>query len=739
MVDTNAVRASSWFMAMCLGGAVLAACSGDSGTPGRKGCTNCPAEAPQLDFSGDKPSYEAHVRVVDGSGRPVEKALVQIGDRTATTDAAGRASIKNLDARNPSALKVESDKGAPYYARTDAWKSGQTTHNVTLPTLGLKDKVALDAPLVIQKDFGSLRLAKDSIADATGRRVKSATLHIADLIGIDKNSQARLREFKAVDKNGMPSVLKKVDAMGHVRFTSTGGNELDLAPTKSALLELKLPDDSDGRPGDKRSLWSLDERSLTLREEGECLVEEAGAGEKRARVCRGSVSHFSVWAVGRAPDADDPLALGCLEVRAAAADDACFTVEVERVFLLACDAAGETCTETAYRDARFARGEGRGAAYCGVLEWSPSYRLAVLYDADVSRCSGGASQGGRRVKLSEPVNADSADVQLLRSFAEDASGTCANACTPVMLRIDADDLSTPLLADADNDGHYASADSRGVLFPGRRADCDDDAAEIHPAAPELLCGEVDLDCDGEAPSAERADDALWNASCALCGAATTRGEEVPGNLRDEDCDGSAEDRDGDGHPEPEDCDDFSADVQPDLPEIPGNPVDEDCDGVSLDWDGDGMPAPNHAYLAAAAGLELSSFVDCDDFDAVIYPGAVDAPDACMSQPGEAGCPVFPWSGASVQTSCEEALDNGEGTGNGVCVFSGWSDGSPLSLLPGELWGPCDGDGPLPDCSADAQCGGPLPYPSEVIAYLEETHTDGEPLYFQGMCFPRCSL
>jgi Putative metal-binding motif len=740
--------ACSWVLAASLYGALLGACSQDAGARAAQSCApDCPHEAPRTDFSDDKPRFEAHVRVVDSSGKPVEKARVEIGERTGSTGADGRATLKNLDARSASALKVSSDKAAPYYARTDAWKSGQTTHNVTLSPFALKTKVDLDAPLVVQKDFGRLSLPKDAIADAEGRRAESANLEVADLIGNDKNSQARLREFKAVDKRGMPSVVKKVEALGHVRFTTDSGDELGLAPTKNALLELALPEGSDARPGDKRSLWSLDQKSLTLHEEGECVVEEhAQPDRKSTRVCKGSVSHFSVWAVGSAPGADDPLALGCLDVRPAPLADACFTIEVERVFLLACDESGEGCAETAYRDVLFAPGEGQAAAYCGVLEWSPRYRVAVLYASDVSGCSGEHAElaGGRRIKLSEPLSATSHDAGLLAAFAAGASGTCAEACTSLELHIGPDDFSAPLLTDADNDGHYAAAGARATLFPGRRADCDDDDAQTHPGAPELFCGDVDRNCDGMAPPAAHnasalADDVTWNAICALCGDAVALGDEQPGNLLDEDCDGYAEDRDGDGHAEPDDCDDFSAAVAPGESELPGNPVDEDCDGVSLDWDGDGLPAPTHAYLSEATGIALARFTDCDDYDAAIHPGAPDAAQGCASEPGAAGCPAFRWSGAFVQTHCEEIVDAGEPTGVGACVFGGWSEGNLLSLEAGQLWGPCDGRGPLPDCPSNAQCAGPLPYADEYIGYLERTYSGGAPLSYQGMCFPLCEL
>jgi hypothetical protein len=726
---------------------LLSSCSQDSARGAVGDCAEvCPNEAPKIDFSADKSSYSAHLRVADGSGKPVAKARVEVAERSATTDADGRVVVKNVDARTPATLKVSSDNAAPHFARTDAWKSGQTTQNVTLLPLATKARVDLERPLVVQKDFGRLSVAARSLAVPDGRRAEKATLEMADLLGPQGKSKVWLRDLKAVDRQGAPALLERLEAMIHVRFTSDDGQTLQLAATKTAILELKLPADSDAKPGEKRSLWSLDEKALILREEGACVVaEQKLSGEKSGHLCKGPVSHFSVWAVASAPPADEPPALTCLNVRPSAVPGACFKVEVEKVFLSACDAAGDKCAEASYRDALFADGGGAAAAYCGVLEWSPSYRVAVLYDVDVSACADQPQlEAGRRIKLSEPLSADiRADAELLAAFSRDPQDVCASQCSELALRIDEEDLAEPMVTDHDNDGHYAGAGD-GALFPGGSADCDDRNAQVHPGAPELFCGDVDRDCDGERPPAARTPSALddavrWNAQCALCGASIDELGELPGNLLDEDCDGSARDRDDDGYAEPDDHDDFSQAVAPGLAELPGNTVDEDGDGVSLDWDGDGMPAPSHLYLTQAAGIDATLFVDCNDYDADTHPGAADARNACQIEWSAESCPTFDWSGAAVQTTCEEAVDSGQGTGNGVCAFGGWWDGSPPSQEAGALWGPCDGGALLPACAPDAQCGGPLPYASELVDYLDSVYTHGTALVFHGMCFPKCSL
>jgi hypothetical protein len=173
-------------------------------------------------------------------------------------------------------------------------------------------------------------------------------------------------------------------------------------------------------------------------------------------------------------------------------------------------------------------------------------------------------------------------------------------------------------------------------------------------------------------------------------------------------------------------------------------VDRNCDGKVSDADGDGYAAIGDLSL----GESLAT--DCDDLDPRVHVQdassgrcasgvSLDDERMCRAAPSAPQCPAIGLSGGFVQTTCEEALDRGVGTGNGVCAFLGWSEGDPLTLEPGRLWGPCDGGGPLPDCPAGAQCGGPLPLSLAIQSYLENNYTDGKPLAFAGMCFPKCTL
>lgn len=166
--------------------------------------------------------------------------------------------------------------------------------------------------------------------------------------------------------------------------------------------------------------------------------------------------------------------------------------------------------------------------------------------------------------------------------------------------------------------------------------------------------------------------------------------------------------------------------------------DLNCDGSVLDHDGDGFMAPD----------------DCDDRDPRIFPtgegffrtcvvrGDLANDSVCDLQSRDTveGCPVLTFGNAEVVTVCEELKkQDGTGTGTGGCNFAGWHQSNPLVPSPGVSWGPCDGDGPLPDCPPGARCGGPLPYSSAMLDYLKRDYLSGAEPYFAGMCFPACEL
>ncbi len=209
--------------------------------------------------------------------------------------------------------------------------------------------------------------------------------------------------------------------------------------------------------------------------------------------------------------------------------------------------------------------------------------------------------------------------------------------------------------DADGDGYSVAYD------------CNDQDPSIYPAAEETWYDGVDSDCsggsdydqdgDGEDRSPEGAD--CDDLDAAVYTAADERCDEI-----DNDCDGAVDedavdalptypDDDGDGYGRGEpigaaceaepgeataggDCNDGSATVNPGAVET-CNGVDDDCDtfvddnptdGLRFyaDTDGDGHGDP---YALAVSCTEPDGYVadaaDCDDTDALSYPGA---PELC---------------------------------------------------------------------------------------------------------------
>jgi hypothetical protein len=311
-----------------------------------------------------------------------------------------------------------------------------------------------------------------------------------------------------------------------------------------------------------------------------------------------------------------------------------------------------------------------------------------------------------------------------------------------------------------------------------------------PLSTEVALNEFDEDCDGKV---EDRDGDKWSepADCddrqKLIGPGAA---EVVGNGIDDNCDGLNLDPDGDGYFNPlhllnlnlppyldktkfTDCRDedsafhpgidpkaeagalrsFYYDSEDGVRRVPwfcnlfdkdGRPndlfratvKDRNCDGSVLDVDGDGFIAPD----------------DCDDLDPRVFPTGEGPSRKCTvlanlrndsvcnlaSRDTAQGCPVLTLSGTDVVTSCEETKNaDGTGTGLGACAFSGWWNSNPLVPTPATAWGPCDGDGPIPECAAGSSCGGPLPYTPRVLEYIQATYAQGAPIKFQGMCFPSC--
>lgn len=213
---------------------------------------------------------------------------------------------------------------------------------------------------------------------------------------------------------------------------------------------------------------------------------------------------------------------------------------------------------------------------------------------------------------------------------------------------DCDDVDA-CYADADGDafgtdrvvaGSALSCESgEGAAVAG---DCDDGAADIHPAAPEVPADGVDSDCDGVE-------------ACYVDGDGDGHGGDTLQETGDFGCDSSGVSSTGD------DCDDARADIGPAAVER-CNALDDDCDGVvdpptSQDASAWYRDADGDAY-----GDDATRAVSCDPGDGFVRVGG----DCRDDDPG-----VFPGADAYARI-CDGAAGCGCDTPSSGAARGGWA-------------------------------------------------------------------
>lgn len=263
---------------------------------------------------------------------------------------------------------------------------------------------------------------------------------------------------------------------------------------------------------------------------------------------------------------------------------------------------------------------------------------------------------------------------------------------------DAND-GTVLSTDADcNDAGEADASVPAT-------DCDDANAAVNPNAVEVVADGIDSDCDGYEACYEDADDDGYRPVAATTVLSTD----------DLACDGAGEATDA---APATDCNDTDASINPGAAEVIADETDQDCDGAEIclaDADNDGHADVSGATVASADATCSSSGEaaavepqdDCDDTNAGIYPGAVDAvgdgldsdcdgQETCFADVDHDG--FVDATGATVGSDDLDCDDVGEG---GVSDPATDCDDSDGAVYPGAAEIP--GDGSDGDCNGEELC------------------------------------
>jgi hypothetical protein len=256
-------------------------------------------------------------------------------------------------------------------------------------------------------------------------------------------------------------------------------------------------------------------------------------------------------------------------------------------------------------------------------------RLLVLATAITAACQGKGSPDDTDtpdteipVETDAPIDADDDGVAASEDCddADSTSTTLATDadCDAVLTAADCDDAdptSTTLATDADCDGTLTAAD------------CDDTNPAISPTALEF-CNGLDDNCDEDIDEGSALDALQWfrdndGDSWGAIGTGVWACVVPAG-------DGLWSWSEGD-------CDDEESSISPDEVEV-CNGIDDDCtggvdDGLPVltwyvDVDGDGFGGPPTVSCVPDNVTTVASGGDCDDSDALVYPGA---PEICDFQ------------------------------------------------------------------------------------------------------------
>ncbi len=250
--------------------------------------------------------------------------------------------------------------------------------------------------------------------------------------------------------------------------------------------------------------------------------------------------------------------------------------------------------------------------------------FAAADGSTVASIDGDCNDAGEAATGAPATDCDDGDA----AINPDATEVCDPADTDEDCDGTADDSSAsgtvPVYADTDGDG-YGDAASTGMACEASAAwslldtDCDDTDDTVHPGATDTPGDAEDQDCDG-----------AWD--CYV----DADGDGAAGSSTVASADASCADA-GEGTAAT-DCNDADAAVHPGATEVcDALDTDENCDGSAdgadasgavafyTDADGDGYGDAASSTLACEAGAGTSvDGSDCDDTDAAVHPGAIEA-------------------------------------------------------------------------------------------------------------------
>jgi len=244
------------------------------------------------------------VRVYDDNGRTVQGATVTLGAQSAQTDLAGGVLIAPAA---PMAQPVVVIRKSGYLTQSVIVPDGQPAERgvvVTLkkeaPALALNDIAAAQTVAPPEANLNPrVTLPVAAFVNAQGEPVQGvASVRVTPW---DITSQADMAAFPGDSKadDGTGRIVSLISfGMLSIEFEQ-GGQKLQLAPGKTAVISMDLPitQDIQGRDihvGDTIPLWHFNETRGVWEREGDGVVVASETSSTGLGV-RAEVSHFSAW------------------------------------------------------------------------------------------------------------------------------------------------------------------------------------------------------------------------------------------------------------------------------------------------------------------------------------------------------------------------------------------------------------------------------------------------------------
>lgn len=262
-------------------------------------CISCQKEL-SIDAGGNNTNVDLTTKVTankisgfvtDESDGPVSGAMVKIGTQTITTDEYGYFEANNIQVSKNSATVTVSQIG--YFPGIRTFVAAENKNNFVriklLPKTHSGTISAANGGSVTLTNGLKIALPANAVVNATSGMAYAGTINVAAQ-WINPTAPDRdlimPGDLRAIDANDNMKLLLTY-GMAAVELTGSGGEKLQVAPGKKAMLTMPLPATIAGAAPASIPLWHFDETKGLWIEEGSAL--------KVGNNYEGEVSHFSFW------------------------------------------------------------------------------------------------------------------------------------------------------------------------------------------------------------------------------------------------------------------------------------------------------------------------------------------------------------------------------------------------------------------------------------------------------------